>query len=74
MSNISFLYFLGDANGLDEPEFFRKLQPSLHYNAQNSNLEIDSMKKKFFQFFKNFFYLNSYSYTERTKYESTNWG
>jgi hypothetical protein len=33
--------FLGDANGLDEPEFFRKLQPSLHFNAQNSNMEID---------------------------------
>ncbi|CAF3942519.1 unnamed protein product [Adineta steineri] len=32
----------GDANGLDEPEFFRKFQPSLHYNAQNSNMELDS--------------------------------
>ncbi|CAF1060897.1 unnamed protein product [Adineta steineri] len=32
----------GDANGLDEPEFFRKLQPSLHFNAQNSNLDIDN--------------------------------
>ncbi|UJR36834.1 hypothetical protein I4U23_029547 [Adineta vaga] len=32
----------GDANGLDEPEFFRKLQPSLHMNAQNSNLDIDN--------------------------------
>jgi len=32
----------GDANGLDEPEFFRKLQPSLHFNAQNSNMDIDT--------------------------------
>jgi hypothetical protein len=40
---------LGDANGLDEPEFFRKLQPSLHFNAQNSNLEIDRKGKKLFQ-------------------------
>jgi hypothetical protein len=41
-------YSLGDANGLDEPEFFRKLhhQPSHHFNAQNSNLDLDSMKKK----------------------------
>ncbi len=46
-----FFYFLGDANGLDEPEFFRKLQPSLHFNAQNSNMDIDSMKKQSFQFF-----------------------
>jgi hypothetical protein len=38
----SFFNFLGDANGLDEPEFFRKLQPSLHFNAQSSNMEIDS--------------------------------
>jgi hypothetical protein len=36
----------GDANGLDEPEFFRKLQPSLHFNAQNSNMDIDRMKEK----------------------------
>ncbi|UJR09321.1 hypothetical protein I4U23_013564 [Adineta vaga] len=32
----------GDANGLDEPEFFRKLQPSLHFNAQNSNMDLDN--------------------------------
>ncbi|CAF4600536.1 unnamed protein product [Rotaria socialis] len=32
----------GDANGLDEPEFFRKLQPSLHFNPQNSNLDVDN--------------------------------
>ncbi|CAF1292299.1 unnamed protein product [Rotaria sp. Silwood1] len=32
----------GDANGLDEPEFFRKLQPSLHFNAQNSNIDVDN--------------------------------
>jgi len=31
----------GDANGLDEPEFFRKFQSSVHHNAQNSNLEMD---------------------------------
>ncbi|CAF1196584.1 unnamed protein product [Adineta ricciae] len=38
----------GDANGLDEPEFFRKLQPSVHLNAQNSNLDLDdtTMRKK----------------------------
>lgn len=33
---------LGDANGMEEPEFFRKLQPSLHLNAQNSNMDLDS--------------------------------
>jgi len=39
-------FYSGDANGLDEPEFFRKLQPSLHFNAQNSNMDLDSTKKK----------------------------
>ncbi len=38
-------FYSGDANGLDEPEFFRKLQPSLHVNAQNSNIDLDSTKK-----------------------------
>ena len=37
-------YLLGDANGLDEPEFFRKLQPSVHLNAQNSNLDLDGRR------------------------------
>ncbi|CAF0809452.1 unnamed protein product [Adineta ricciae] len=32
----------GDANGLDEPEFFRKLQPSLQLNEQNSSLDVDT--------------------------------
>jgi hypothetical protein len=51
-----FLSFLGDANGLDEPEFFRKLQPSLHFNAHHSNLDIDStnLKKSFFSQFNSF--------------------
>ncbi|CAF3377559.1 unnamed protein product [Rotaria sp. Silwood2] len=31
----------GDTNGLDDPELFRKLQPSLHFNAQNSNIDFD---------------------------------
>jgi hypothetical protein len=35
----------GDANGLDESEFFRKVHPSHHINAQNSNLTLDSMQK-----------------------------
>jgi hypothetical protein len=43
-------YCLSDENGLDEPEFFRKLQPSLHFNAQNSNMDIDSMNTSYFQF------------------------
>lgn len=35
--------FLGDANGLDESEFFRKQpQPSSHLNKQNSSLDVDS--------------------------------
>jgi hypothetical protein len=56
----------GDANGLDEPEFFRKLQPSLHFNAQNSNMDIDRMKEKKKRTLFNFiylFHLNSYSST-----------
>ncbi|CAF4889862.1 unnamed protein product [Rotaria sp. Silwood1] len=32
----------GDTNGLDEPEFFRKLQPSLHFIGQNSNIDLDN--------------------------------
>ena len=36
----------GDANGFDEPELFRKLQPSIRLNAQNSNINLDSMQKK----------------------------
>jgi hypothetical protein len=40
-------HFLGDANGLDEPEFFRKMQPSLHFNDQNSNMDFDSINKLF---------------------------
>jgi hypothetical protein len=42
----NFFFCSGDANGLDEPEFFRKLQPSLHFNAQNSNMDLDSTKEK----------------------------
>jgi hypothetical protein len=41
-------FISGDANGLDEPEFFRKLQPSMHFNAHNSNIDLDSMKKNLF--------------------------
>jgi hypothetical protein len=43
---LQFFFCSGDANGLDEPEFFRKLQPSLHFNAQNSNMDLDSTKEK----------------------------
>jgi hypothetical protein len=45
-----FKYCLGDENGLDEPELFRKLQSSLHFNAQNSNMDINIMNTSYFQF------------------------
>jgi len=41
-----FFNYSGDANGLDEPEFLRKLQPSLHFNAQNSNMDLDTNIRK----------------------------
>ncbi len=69
-----FFCYSGDANGLDEPEFFRKLQPSLHDNAQNSNMDLDSTKKTTYLFLFNYlFILFRYKYTKRSQYCTTIW-
>ena len=45
---LEFEFIAGDANGLDEPEFFRKFQPSHHSNAPNSSM--DHHRMNFFAF------------------------